>query len=105
MIAILIGCIYIWVVNFSYRPPDEISRKIDSLNVKVDSIRRANDSIKINIDTTEIEIKHVYEKYIEIRNTIITQSVDSDCIFFSRYLSEDSQRYIDTINFEPIETY
>lgn len=104
----LFACLYYWIVNFSPSidtPEAQILRKIDSLNVKVDSIKRANDSIKVIIDTTEVEIEHVYEKYIQIREHIVTQSVDSDCLFFSNYLSEDSKRFIDTINFEPIETY
>ena len=108
LVAILFGCLYYWVVNFSPSiDTDEkkLLRKIDSLNVKVDSIKRANDSIKIIIDTTEVEIEHVYEKYIQVHNHIVTQSVDSDCVFFSRYLSEDSKRYIDTINFKAVEAY
>ena len=108
MITILIGCLYYWVVNFSPTidtPESQILRKIDSLNTKVSSIKRANDSIKIIIDTTEIEIEHVYEKYIQIRDHIVTQSVDSDCVFFSNYLSNDSKRFVDTINFESIEAY
>lgn len=105
---LLIGCLYYWVVNFSPRivtPEDIILRKVDSLTTKIDSIRRANDSIRVIIDTTEVEIQHTYEKYIEIRDRITYQSVDSDCVFFSDYLSQDSQRFIDTINFEPIKAY
>lgn len=105
---IIIGCLYYWVVNFSPRvstPEDILLRKVDSLTIKVDSINRANDSIKVIIDTTEIEIQHTYEKYIEIRDRIAHQPIDSDCVFFSNYLSQDSQRFIDTINFQPVETY
>lgn len=107
-VVILFGCIYYWVVNFSPKivtPEDILMRKVDSLSVKIDSIKRANDSIKVIIDTTEIEIQHTYEKYIEIRNRISMQSVDSDCVFFSDYLSKDSRRFIDTINFKSAEAY
>jgi hypothetical protein len=103
---IIFGALYYWVVNFSPKvetPEDVLMRKIDSLTTKVDSIHRANDSIKIIIDTTEVQINHVYEEYIQIHDRIITQSTDSDCLFFSRYLSENSQRFIDTINIEPIK--
>lgn len=101
------GLYYIGVKTASkYPSPEErLLRKIDSLTTKVDSIRRANDSIKIIIDTTEIKINHVHEEYIQIYDRIVNQSVDSDCVFFSRYLSKDSERYIDTINFEAVETY
>ncbi len=99
---------YYWAVVNSpkvHTQEDEILEKMQLLNNKVDSIKRANDSIKVIIDTTEIEIEHVYEKYIQVREHIINQSVDSDCVFFSNYLSEDSKRFIDTINFIPAETY
>lgn len=102
------GCLYYWIANFTpstHTPEDEILEKIENLTTKVDSIRRSNDSIKIIIDTTEVEIEHVYEKYIQVHDRIVTQSVDSDCVFFSRYLSEDSKRYVDTINFEPIKAH
>lgn len=102
------GCLYYWIANFTpsiRTPEDEILEKIENLTIKVDSIRRSNDSIKIIIDTTEVEIEHVYEKYIQVHDRIVTQSVDSDCVFFSRYLSEDSKRYIDTINFEPVKAH
>lgn len=102
------GCLYYWIANFTpsiRTPEDEILEKIENLTTKVDSIRRSNDSIKIIIDTTEVEIEHVYEKYIQVHDRIVTQSVDSDCVFFSRYLSEDSKRYVDTINFEPVKAY
>lgn len=112
IIAILftlgIGCAYYWVVVYSpkvHTQEDEILEKMELLNNKVDSIKRANDSIKVIIDTTEIEIEHVYEKYIQVREHIVNQSVDSDCVFFSNYLSNDSKRFIDTINFIPAETY
>lgn len=108
VVLLLFGCLYYWVVNFTPKietPEDKILKEIATLNNKVDSIRRANDSIKVIIDTTQVEIEHVYEKYIQVREHIINQSVDSDCVFFSDYLSKDSKRFIDTINFEPAKTY
>lgn len=104
----IIGCLYYWVVNYSpsiESSEDKILGEIELLSNKVDSIKRANDSIKVIIDTTKVEIEHVYEKYIQVREHIITQSIDSDCVFFSNYLSNDSKRFIDTINFVPTETH
>ena len=105
---VIIGCLYYCVVKFSPKvetPENLILKKMELLSNKVDSIKRANDSIKVIIDTTEVEIEHVYEKYIQVREHIINQSIDSDCVFFSNYLSNDSKRFIDTINFVPAETY
>lgn len=104
----LLGVLCYWVVVSTPKivtPEEILLRKVDSLSAKIDSINRLNDSIKTIIDTTEIEIQHTYERYIEIRDRIIEQSVDSDCIFFSDYLSKDSQRFVDTINFEPVKAY
>ena len=108
LLAVLIGGLYYWVVKYSPRiePEDSVLiERIDYLSTKLDSIHRANDSIKIIIDTTEVRIEHVYEKYIQIRDRIVDQSTDADCIFFADYLSEDSKRFIDTINFRPTEAY
>jgi hypothetical protein len=108
LLAVLIGGLYYWIVKYSPKiDSDEtiLIEKIDSLSTKLDSIHRANDSIKIIIDTTEVRIEHVYEKYIQIRDRIVDQSTDADCIFFADYLSEDSKRFIDTINFRPAEAY
>ena len=105
-LVVVIVCLYYWVVTYSPRVDDDSSQlleKMELLNNKVDSIKRANDSIRIIIDTTDVEIEHVYEKYIQVREHIVTQSVDSDCVFFSDYLSSNSRRFIDTINFETTE--
>lgn len=103
---IIVGCLYIWISNFSPPVQDNgLEEKLTNLSYKLDSIRRANDSIKVIIDTTEVEIEHVYEKYIQTYDRIVVQSVDSDCIFFSNYLSEDNKRFVDTINFKSAETY
>ena len=104
----IIGCLYYWIVKYSPTnepPEDKILEEIELLSNKVDSIKRANDSIKVIIDTTEVKIEHVYEKYIQVREHIVNQSIDSDCVFFSNYLSNDSKRFIDTINFVTTEAY
>ena len=106
--AVIAGCLYYWIANFSPNvesKEDKILNEMKQISSKVDSIRRANDSIKVIIDTTEVKIEHVYEKYIQVRERIAAQSVDSDCVFFSNYLSKDSERFIDTIDFKSAQTY
>ena len=104
VIAIAMGFFYYWVVNYSPSVEDNSTlKKMELLSNKIDSIKRANDSIRIIIDTTDVEIEHVYETYIQVREHIVTQSVDSDCVFFSNYLSNNSKRFIDTINFKTTE--
>lgn len=104
----IVGCLCYWGLSFSNRgisTEEKLLKEMEVISNKVDSIKRANDSLKVIIDTTEVEIEHVYENYIQVREHIITQSIDSDCVFFSNYLSEDNRRFIDTIDFKTIETY
>ena len=102
------GGLYYLIANHTPDIPskeDKLMKEMKQISSKVDSIKRANDSIKVVIDTTEVKIEHVYEKYIQVREHIAAQSVDSDCVFFSNYLSQDSQRFIDTIDFKSAQTY
>ena len=71
------------------------NRKIDisneellqSLNNKIDSLTNYKDSLKIIVDTNKVKIIEIEKKYETIRDRISTQSVDSDCITFSNYIS------------------
>lgn len=80
---------------------------IDSLNkisIKYDSLQsvrcQLKDSINI-IDSTIFKIKYEHKKDI---STILTQPVDSDCKFFSNYLSENSKRFFNCNNSDTIKT-
>ena len=65
----------------------ELLRSIDSLKTKIDSLKDYRDSLQAVVDTNKVKIVEVEKRYETIRDRIITQSVDSDCIMFSKYLS------------------
>lgn len=60
---------------------------LQSVSNKIDSLTHYKDSLKIVVDTNKVKIIEVEKKYETIRDRIITQSVDSDCITFSNYIS------------------
>lgn len=63
----------------------------DSLKIKCDSLKKERNTLKdsiTKIDTTIIQINKSYEK---VYNTILSQSTDSDCVFFSDYISKNSK--------------
>ena len=63
----------------------------DSLKIKCDSLKKERNTLKdsiTKIDTTIIQINKSYEK---VYNTVLSQSADSDCVFFSDYISKNSK--------------
>lgn len=65
----------------------ELLQSIDSLRTKVDSLKNHRDSLQSVVDTNKVKVIEIEKRYETIRNRIITQSVDSDCITFANYLS------------------
>lgn len=80
----------------------ELVQSIDSLRIKIDSLSNYRSSLKTIVDTNKVRIIEVEKRYETIRNHIITQSVDSDCITFSNYLS-NYQRFSSVDNSSTIE--
>ena len=73
-------------------PPNEDSIKIEIITIK--------DTIKL-MDTILEIINNDYEKEV---NNILTQPTDSDCIFFSEYLSKNSKRLFNSYNSDTVKT-
>lgn len=73
-------------------PPDEDSIKVEIITIK--------DTIKL-MDTILRIINNDYEKEV---NNILTQPTDSDCIFFSEYLSKNSERFFNSYNSNTVKT-
>ena len=65
----------------------ELLRSIDSLKTKIDSLKNYRDSLQAVVDTNKVKIIEVEKRYETIRDRIINQSVDSDCVTFSNYIS------------------
>jgi len=88
IIIILLG-LQQWVIynRVPEVPNSELLRSLDSLKSQIDSLNFTRDSLRTVIDTNKVQIIEIEKRYETIRDRIINQSVDSDCITFSNYLS------------------
>ena len=86
---IIISLLVIQCIFISKQKSKEVDyvKLIDSINIKIDSLQNKRDSLILIVDTNKVKIIEVEKRYETIRDRIITQSVDSDCITFSNYLS------------------
>lgn len=87
LILLILGIFY----HFKARNVIDNHDKIDTIETQIDSIKVINDTIYITIKETEEKIKVIKQKYEEDRNIVLHQSTDSDIVFFSKYLSENSE--------------
>lgn len=96
-VGIILGILIISLYN---KPPkqviqyvttnnsDSVLRIVDSLNVELDYLRMEKAELLEKIDTSKVKIKVIEKWYEKKRDIILTQPTDSDCMFFSDYLSE-----------------
>ena len=70
----------------------ELENSIKELTLKIDSIGYIRDSLIIRVDTNKVKIIELEKIYEKTRDSIVTQSVDSDCITFSKYISDYKSR-------------
>lgn len=87
LILLILGIFY----HFKARSVVDNRDRIDTIETQIDSIKVINDTIYITIKETEEKIKVIKQKYEEDRNIVLRQSTDSDIVFFSKYLSENSE--------------
>ena len=74
----------IFIIVFSILYLSSCHKKVEKKdNITRDTIIKTLHDTIIQLDTKIVEINKNNE---EIRNTIINQSVDSDCVFFAEYL-------------------
>ena len=90
-----VGVILVVILWFSLRTtptdiPDykELTNKIDSLNSELSLLKLERDSLLTVIDSSKVKvevIEHWYEKEL---TDITNQSIASDVVFFTEYLSQ-----------------
>jgi hypothetical protein len=99
-IAFCVGVLILLIVNLIYSLQKP---KVEVVYVNTDSIRHTVDSLEIQVQHLVIERKEIVkvieesEKKVEVindeykkkHNTIVIQPTDSDCVFFSNYLSKE----------------
>ena len=62
-------------------------QRITNLTNKLDSQVNIIDTIYLNIDNTKIKIQYLEKEYDKTSQIIFNESVDSDMLYFSNYLS------------------
>lgn len=92
---VLVGVILVVILWFSLRTtptdiPDykELTNKINSLNSELSLLKLERDSLLTVIDSSKVKvevIEHWYEKEL---TDITNQSIASDVVFFTEYLSQ-----------------
>lgn len=92
ILVIFIICIGIYFYNSKNQANNSINHKellhtIDSLNYKIDSLSLYRETLILKIDSSKNNIKVIEHWYEKEHNTILIQPTDSDCMFFSKYLS------------------
>lgn len=70
---------------------DSYVKTIDSLELELTTLKQTRDSIRSSIDTVYVEINNNKSSYEEIRNIILSNSVNDDYLFFTEYLSKRKQ--------------
>lgn len=92
IIVILVSIQYVAIKNSTTNNVTnyELLQSIDSLRYKIDSLEFSREKLRTVVDTNKVKIIEIEKKYETVRNHIITQSIDSDCVFFSNYLSNYS---------------
>lgn len=85
--------------------------KIDSLKSKNDSLTKINNILLLKIGSLEKEISsvdsiigNINKSYEEVRDSIITQPVTDDILFFSEYLSKTDSGFFSINNSDSVKT-
>ena len=73
------------------------TEKIDSLELELSTFRQIRDSVRSSIDTITIKISDNEKNYEEIRDIILSNSVNDDYVFFTEYLRQNRER-LDSID-------
>ena len=83
----------------------ELVNSIKELSSKLDSLESIKDSVIFRIDTTKVKIIELEKRYETTRDSIVTQSVDADCVTFSEYISNYKHRLSSNNNFGTTQDY
>ena len=104
--ALIIIFIIVLIAILIYKPRKSVnySNKIDSIESKLEQINTKRDSIKERIDTVVIKLKENDKYYKETINSIITNDINSDYIFFTNYLINNSKRLDSLYNCDSTKT-
>lgn len=111
IILIVLLSLQQWLIYSNSKDEDiEVSnykllQSLNSLENEFDLLKISLDSVQEVIDTNKVKVIEVERKYETIRNHIIIQSMDSDCITFANYISNYKRRLSDSTNSRAIKNY
>ena len=83
---LILLCFVVAVVFYKCR-----HKKQEVKTTEIDSIRVVNDTLKLKLDSITKSIYDLNTEYEKDKSTIINQPLDSDLLFFSRYLSKETK--------------
>lgn len=83
---LILLCFVVAVVFYECR-----HKKQEVKTTEIDSIRVVNDTLKLKLDSITKSINNLNTEYEKDKSTIINQPLDSDLLFFSRYLSKETE--------------
>ena len=67
------------------------------IELELSTLRQTRDSVRSSIDTITIKISDNEKNYEEIRDIILSNSVNDDYVFFTEYLKQNRER-LDSID-------
>lgn len=92
---VLVGVILVVILWFFLRTtptdiPDykELTNKIDSLNSELSLLKLERDSLLTVIDSSKVKVEVIEYWYEKELTDITNQSIASDVVFFTEYLSQ-----------------
>ena len=85
-LILVLLCLVVVIVFYEYR-----HKKQEVKTTEIDSIKVVNDTLKLKLDSITKSIYNLNTEYEKDKLTIINQSSDSDILFFSRYLSKETE--------------
>ena len=69
------------------------TERIDSLELELSTLQQTRDSVRSSIDTITIKISDNEKNYEEIRDIVLSNSVNDDYVFFTEYLKQNRERF------------
>lgn len=89
MIIVLIGSFLFKDKNISVNPDyQNLTNKIDSLNVELNLLKLQRDSLLNVIDSSKVKVEIIENWYEKELVNITNQPIAADVVFFSNYISE-----------------
>ena len=91
VILVLLMAIFLLRKEKPIKPYVDLQQELIKLDSQIDSLESKRDTLINQISISKIEVQNIEKWYEETRAVINNQSTDSDIVFFSKYLSNNSQ--------------